>query len=189
MDATRTLPENYRLAAGFNLKDRKMLLIMNAAGLELLVLFGWLFTKLAIWLRPADAAAFLTLKWEGIGIFLTIVIVLAILFVTITVHEAIHGLVFTRWPTPNRFLLFAERTPTPARSSGYPAQQVPGHRAGAFCAHQLDRRGVDDDCSGHLDCPADFGLRDQCLGGGGRPVCGADAAAPTAGGAFKPRRG
>ena len=94
MDATRTLPENYHLSAGFNLKDRKMLLIMNAAGLVLLVLFGWLFTKLAIWLRPADATAFMTLKWEGIGIFLTIVIVLAILFVTITIHEAIHGLGF-----------------------------------------------------------------------------------------------
>ena len=65
MNATQTLPENYRLSAGFNLKDRKMLLIMNAAGLVLLVLFGWLFTKLAIWLRPADATTFLTLQLGG----------------------------------------------------------------------------------------------------------------------------
>ena len=94
MNATRTLPENYALSAGFNLKDRRMLLIMNIGGLVLLIFFGWLFTKLAILLRPADAAAFLILRWEGIGAFLTIVIVLAILIVTITLHEAIHGLGF-----------------------------------------------------------------------------------------------
>lgn len=94
MDPTQTLPENYRFSAGFNLKDRKMLLVMNLGGLVLLVFFGWLFTKLAVALRPGDAATFLTLRWEGIGTVLTIVIVLAVLFVTITIHEAIHGLGF-----------------------------------------------------------------------------------------------
>ncbi len=94
MNAVQTLPENYRRSAGFSMKDRSMLLKMNIAGFFLLVLFGWLFTAAAVYLRPDEATTFLLLKWEGVSGILTIAIVLALMFVTIVVHEAIHGLGF-----------------------------------------------------------------------------------------------
>lgn len=94
MSALQTLPENYRLSAGLNMKNLGLQLKMNIAGFFLLVLFGWLFTAAAVYLRPDDATTFLLLKWEGVSGILTIVIVLALMFVTIVVHEGIHGLGF-----------------------------------------------------------------------------------------------
>lgn len=94
MNAIQTLPENYRLSAGLNMKNLSLQLKMNIAGFFLLVLFGWLFTAAAVYLRPDDATTFLLLKWEGVSGILTIVIVLALMFVTIVVHEGIHGLGF-----------------------------------------------------------------------------------------------
>ena len=94
MNALQTLPENYRLSAGLNMKNLSLQLKMNIAGFFLLVLFGWLFTAAAVYLRPDDATTFLLLKWEGASGILTIVIVLALMFVTIVVHEGIHGLGF-----------------------------------------------------------------------------------------------
>ena len=94
MNAVQTLPKNYRRSAGLSMKDRSMLLKMNIAGFFLLVLFGWLFTAAAVYLRPDEATTFLLLKWEGVSGILTIAIVLALMFVTIVVHEAIHGLGF-----------------------------------------------------------------------------------------------
>ena len=94
MNALQTLPENYRLSAGLNMKNLGLQLKMNIAGFFLLVLFGWLFTAAAVYLRPDDAATFLLLKWEGVSGILTIVIVLALMFVTIVAHEGIHGLGF-----------------------------------------------------------------------------------------------
>lgn len=94
MNALQTLPENYRLSAGLNMKNLGLQLKMNIAGFFVLVLFGWLFTAAAVYLRPDDATTFLLLKWEGASGILTIVIVLALMFVTIVVHEGIHGLGF-----------------------------------------------------------------------------------------------
>ncbi|MHB0987564.1 MAG: DUF3267 domain-containing protein [Bellilinea sp.] len=94
MNAVQTLPENYRRCAGLNMKNLGLQLKMNIAGFFLLVLFGWLFTAAAVYLRPDEAATFLLLKWEGVSGILTIVIVLALMFFTIVVHEAIHGLGF-----------------------------------------------------------------------------------------------
>ncbi|MFZ3079055.1 MAG: DUF3267 domain-containing protein [Bellilinea sp.] len=94
MNALQTLPENYQLSAGLNMKNLGLQLKMNIAGFFLLVLFGWLFTAVAVYLRPDDAATFLLLKWEGVSGILTIVIVLALMFVTIVAHEGIHGLGF-----------------------------------------------------------------------------------------------
>lgn len=85
------------------MKDRGMLLKLNIAGFFLLVLFGWLFTAAAVTLRPEDAETFLLLKWEGVSGVLTIIIVLALMFVTIVIHEAIHGL---------GFILLAKARPT-----------------------------------------------------------------------------
>jgi len=94
MGSTQTLPDNYQLASSFSMKDRRLLLWANLIGLVLLVFFGWLFISIALTLRAKDAAAFLSLQFEGLGALLTIAVVLAVIFVTITLHEAIHGLGF-----------------------------------------------------------------------------------------------
>jgi hypothetical protein len=94
MAAVKDLPENYRLAAGFSAKNTRSLLVMNLIGVGLLILSGWFYIVLAVRLRPAEAASFFTFNYEGVGALVTIGAALAILFVTITLHEAVHGLGF-----------------------------------------------------------------------------------------------
>jgi len=90
----RSLPENYRMAGKFSIRDQGLMLKLNVLGFLLLVLFGWLYTAAAVWMRPTEADTFLTLRWTGFEGVWTIVFVLALMFVTIVVHEAIHGLGF-----------------------------------------------------------------------------------------------
>lgn len=82
------------MAGKFSIRDQGLMLKMNVLGFLLLILFGWLFTAAALRLRPTEADTFLTLRWSGFEGVWTIVFVLALMFVTIVVHEAIHGLGF-----------------------------------------------------------------------------------------------
>lgn len=94
MDTTQTLPPNYRLAAAISMKDNRLLFKLNVAGFFLLIVFGWLFSAAAFWLRPDVAAASLILDLGDAGGLRTILVVLLITFVTIVLHEGIHGLAF-----------------------------------------------------------------------------------------------
>jgi len=92
--ATRTLPENYVLRARFSARDRRTLLAMNAAGFVLLFLFGWLFISAALWLRPEETSAMLSVSRGGWKLLAAIVGVLLLAVAVIYLHEGIHGLGF-----------------------------------------------------------------------------------------------
>lgn len=94
MATIQTLPPNYRLAAAISMKDKGLLIKLNIAGFFLLILFGWLFSAAAFWLRPDIAATSLILDLGGAGGLRTILVVLVITFVAIVLHEGIHGLAF-----------------------------------------------------------------------------------------------
>lgn len=117
METVRTLPPGYQLASRFSMQDNRLLLIMNIAGFFLLVLFGWLFTAAALWLRPADAETFLQIRWEGFSAIGSIALVLVIIFATIVVHEAVHGL---------GFILLAKAKPIFAFRGVYAYAAAPG---------------------------------------------------------------
>ncbi len=91
---TRTLPEDYILAASFSARGRRALVWMNLAGLFLLVLFGWLFTVLTYRLRPQEAAAALSFEFKGAGLLAAAGGVLLLAALMLVLHEAIHGLGF-----------------------------------------------------------------------------------------------
>lgn len=94
METLQTLPANYHPHAEFTMKDNRRLVIMNIAGLFLVVIFGWLFSAAAFWLRPAEAASALVFNLTGAGGLWGVAVVLIITIATITLHEAVHGLTF-----------------------------------------------------------------------------------------------
>lgn len=94
MQATQTLPENYQPAAHFSMKDQKMLILSNLAGLVLLVIFGYLFIAYSTAVRPESAGVFLSIKLEGLQALRTVLVLLLVIFITLTLHEAVHGLGF-----------------------------------------------------------------------------------------------
>lgn len=91
---TRHLPKDYVLAAAFSARDRRTLLRMNLAGLLLLIFSGWLFTALALRLRPRETAAALSFEFEGAGLIAAVGGVLLLTALMLVLHEAIHGLGF-----------------------------------------------------------------------------------------------
>lgn len=117
MNATSTLPENYRQTAGFNMKERGLLIKLNLAGLALLVLFGWLFSAAALWIRPEKASVILQIKMDGLGSILMILALVVLMFLVMVVHEVIHGL---------GFLLLAGVRPSFAFKGFYAYAAAPG---------------------------------------------------------------
>jgi hypothetical protein len=97
MQATQTLPDHYQAAGAIDLsKDRRLLIILNIAGLVLLGLFGWLFLRAMIWLRPSDTAHTLTsASVSGLAEWAVYLLsILALMALHIVIHEAIHGVFF-----------------------------------------------------------------------------------------------
>lgn len=94
--ASRTLPPNYVQTGRLDLvKDRRLLAGMNILGLALLVGFGWLFSRIALWLRPEAAGWFWRLAiydWGDFWGFTTAV--LGVMVAVVVLHEAAHGLFF-----------------------------------------------------------------------------------------------
>ncbi len=91
---TRGLPADYVLTASFSARNRRALLLLNIAGLFLLILFGWLFTALAFRLRPHEAAAALSYQFEGLGLLAMVGGVLLLAGLMLILHEAVHGVGF-----------------------------------------------------------------------------------------------
>jgi len=118
MDTTQTLPANYRLTSAISMKNQRLLLKLNVAGFFLLILFGWLFSAAAFWLRPDDAASSLILDLTGAGGLRTVLFVLIITFGTIVLHEGIHGLAF---------MIFANVRPTFGFRWVYAFAAAPGY--------------------------------------------------------------
>ena len=91
---THSLPEGYALRAAFSARERRTLLLLNLAGLALLILFGWRFAALALRLRPLDAAAALSFDFSGAQLLSAVIVVLLLTGLMLVLHEAIHGLGF-----------------------------------------------------------------------------------------------
>ncbi len=91
---TRVLPEDYVLVACVSLRERRALLLLNLAGLLLLILSGWLFISFALLLRPQDVAAALSFEFKGSGLLAAVGGVLLLTALMLILHEAIHGLGF-----------------------------------------------------------------------------------------------
>ncbi|NPV76480.1 MAG: DUF3267 domain-containing protein [Anaerolineae bacterium] len=94
--ATRFLPANYVQIGRLDLiKDKRLLVTMNILGLALLVGFGWLFSRVALYLRPEAADRFWRLAVYDLGDFWRLTgAVLGVMAAVVALHEAAHGLFF-----------------------------------------------------------------------------------------------
>lgn len=95
MNATQTLPPNFRLFKRLSIRENAPLLMLNVVSLALLGLASVLMLVLLRWLRPQDVAATFTFSIEGTSNFLVVIlIVLGATTAMMVVHEAFHGIFF-----------------------------------------------------------------------------------------------
>ncbi|MCC6147394.1 MAG: DUF3267 domain-containing protein [Anaerolineaceae bacterium] len=101
--ATRELPAGYRQIGRLDLlKDKRILIIMNILGLGLVVVFGWLFTRALLWLRPQEAGQIWSFSIVGWSEMLRgIAAIVGVVAAAIILHEGMHGLFFW-WYTRSR---------------------------------------------------------------------------------------
>jgi hypothetical protein len=94
LKSTRVLPESHERLWGLDLyHDRKAAVLLNLAGLPLLLLAGWLFAEIAVRLRPEILNRAL-LRQFAVHPFAGLVLLLTTVVVFLTVHEGIHGFFF-----------------------------------------------------------------------------------------------
>lgn len=108
MKATQNLPENYHLIDRlYLLKNPKVLIWLNVAGLVLLLFSAWLFSVLLARIRPEEVGS-LFFSINGIwGYFKVVGVLLAVYAAMIIFHEGIHGLFF--WLFSRAFPVFGFR--------------------------------------------------------------------------------
>jgi hypothetical protein len=68
--------------------------VLNILALVLLMLFGWLFTRLLSLLRPLEAAQGLSFSFSMSNMLNWILMLIGVLVVMIVLHEGLHGLFF-----------------------------------------------------------------------------------------------
>ncbi len=119
MRPSQTLPEGYLQIGMFDItKNMRLVFLLNFIGLGLAVLFGGLFTGLLFALRPAEAAAGLSVEINNLGqIGLLVLGLLLLTAAMVVLHEAAHGLFF--W-------LFTHRRPIFAFKGAYAYAAMPG---------------------------------------------------------------
>ncbi len=117
MKATQVLPPHYRLSGKFDLKNTRQIIIMNLAGLVLLILSIWFFGWLADSLRGDSASSF-SFEISSIPTALIAIgkLLLTIVFVLMA-HEGIHALFF--W-------LFSKQKPVVGFKGAYAYAAMPG---------------------------------------------------------------
>lgn len=95
MNPTKSLPMGYELRRSFDLsKNRTAMLGLNLAAVIMLVVFGYLFLRLAALLRPEAVAQSFFFSGSALEALLVILAVLAISAVMVVLHEGVHGLFF-----------------------------------------------------------------------------------------------
>jgi len=96
--ATQQLPPGYAFLISLDLSKNKAAMIgLNLLGLALMVCFGWLFARIAIWLRPeVDLSSRLSSSQiNSLGQLAGIIaVVIGILAAVVLLHEAVHGAFF-----------------------------------------------------------------------------------------------
>lgn len=93
MKATAVLPDDYIPYQAFSADDRKLLVIMNVIGLALLLLFGWLFLRLAMAIRPEAFHGGTIFSSQQSG-WLPLLLVLVAAVAVLVLHELVHGFFF-----------------------------------------------------------------------------------------------
>jgi len=116
--ATQTLPDEYAPVGTLDLRDNlRAMLVLNGLGLVLLVVSGWLFVRIGLWLRP-EAAGQLSFEVNTPGSILGVIFgLIGLTVVMLVVHEAIHGVFF--W-------LFTGSRPHFGIGAGYAYATAPG---------------------------------------------------------------
>jgi hypothetical protein len=96
MKPTQTLPEGYFLKGSLDLsKNTRALLGLNLIGVVLFFLFAWLFTAIAVQIRPDSSAVFSVVEISGIWSFVRLILAIVLLqVVMIVLHEGFHGFFF-----------------------------------------------------------------------------------------------
>ena len=92
MQAFRVLPQSYLPHRQLDLSRRSVALALNLVALPLLALFGWLFHRLAAWLRPDYAQAGGLV--QAMDSLVDLLILVAVYVILIVLHELIHGAFF-----------------------------------------------------------------------------------------------
>jgi hypothetical protein len=100
MRALAHLPDGYHPAGILDIRaDRRLLLALNAAGLLVTVLSGWLFLWLLLTIRPGAAPAIsgdINMA-SAAEVLLAIAAVILLSAVNIVLHEGVHGFFFWRY--------------------------------------------------------------------------------------------
>ena len=118
--AIQNLPDTYYEAGTLDVsKNTRLLLMLNLAGLVVLIIAGWLFLQAIIWLRPEEALSkfsFFSIQTplEMAGLILAIIGLTAL---NLIFHEAIHGVFF--W-------IFTRSNPRFAFRGAYAYAAAPG---------------------------------------------------------------
>jgi len=107
----------YRTYARLDLTtSRKVLLIMNFAGLALLLFFGWFFVQVLSWLRPGEFSGYIQVSGGLPSLLRLLVLLVGTTALMVLLHEGVHGLFF--W-------LFTRSRPTFAFKGWYAYAAAP----------------------------------------------------------------
>jgi len=94
MKATRILSPNYTFESKFDLKNKKLIIWLNVAGIFMTLIFLIFYSAIAIWLRK-DLAGYFEFSIHGLGnSLLRITGFIVTIIVVLIIHEAIHGFFF-----------------------------------------------------------------------------------------------
>jgi len=117
MKATQILPPHYRPSGKFDLKNMRQIIIMNLAGLVLLIFSIWFFGWLANSLRGSSATSF-SFQFTSLATAIIAIgkLIFTIVFVLI-VHEGFHALFF--W-------VFSRQKPIVGFKGAYAYAAMPG---------------------------------------------------------------
>jgi hypothetical protein len=96
MNPVQSLPDGYTLKQSLDLSaNTRALFGLNLVGVVLFFLFGWLFSSLAIRIRPDAASIFPVIEIGGLLSILWLVLaILALQVVMVVLHEGLHGVFF-----------------------------------------------------------------------------------------------
>jgi len=96
MKPVQSLPDGYTLKQSLDLSaNTRALFGLNLVGVALFFLFGWLFSALAVRIRPDAVSIFPVIEIGGLLSILALVLaILALQAVMVVLHEGLHGIFF-----------------------------------------------------------------------------------------------
>ena len=117
MKATQTLPLNYQPSGKFDLKNMKLIIWMNVAGLIILIFSIWIFSLLLTQIRPEIENSF-SFQFSSLStILISITKLLLTIIVVMLLHEGFHAFFF--W-------LFSKQKPIIGFKGAYAYASLPG---------------------------------------------------------------